>query len=195
MAEIAAPASIVAAALVMQFCLLSIVTIGTLWIRRQEKNQFRFYQDPPNIGRYAWILLIVVLLTIGLLIFSDQFSNSWRPLSADVNFSFITWRHALLGVFVLDIACTSVFVYLTGGSYRSPFAPVYFILPAMALFLREEPHRVIVYSVAIGILFLLCLDSPPERPGEQLIPSGAYAFVSISCLALSVLIGYLTRPH
>jgi len=190
-----APESIVAAALIMQFCLSTMMAIATVWIRRQEKSEFRFYQDPPNIGRYAWIVLTAVLATIGLLLFSDEFSNTWRPLSSDITFSFITWRHALFGVFILDIGCTFILISLTGGSYRSPFTPIYFILPAMALFLREEPRRVILYSVGIGMMFVLGLNPTRRSPEEHVTPIGAYAFVSISCLALSVLVGYLTRPR
>ena len=179
----------------MQFCLSTIMAVATVQIRRQERIEFHFYQDPPNIGRYAWIVLTVVLATVGLLLFSDEFSSTWRPLSSDINFSFVTWRHALLGVFTLDIACTFILISLTGGSYRSPFTPIYFILPAMALFLRVEPRRVVLYSVVIGVLFVLGLNPTRRSPEEHVTPIGAYAFVSISCLALSVLVGYLTRPH
>jgi hypothetical protein len=189
------PANIVAASLLMQFWILTIVTAGTLWIRRQEKFEFRFYQDPPNIGRHSWLLLVVALTTFGLLIFSDQFALAWRPLSSDLHFPVIPWRTALLGVFIMDVFCITGLVFVTGGSYRSPFAPVYFILPAMALFLRETPRRVIWYSVAISILFMLGLNVKRERPEEEFLSTGAYAFVSISCLALSVLIGYLTRAR
>jgi hypothetical protein len=195
MPENVSPANITAAALVMQFCLSTIFSAGALWIRQQEKRVFRFYQDAPNIGRYAWILLLFALATIGLLVFSDQFSDFWRPLSGNVNFSFVRWTTALLWVFVLDIACSAVLVHLTGGSYRSPFAPVYFILPAMAFFLREPPRRVALYTVGISVLFVLGLAAAKRTPEEEVVPIGAYTFVSIACLMLSVIIGFLTRPR
>jgi len=188
------PANIIAAALVMQFCLSAILTVGTVWIRRQESNQFQFYIDSPDIGRYASILLVFALITIGLLVFSDQFSDLWRPMSGAVNFSIIRWSHALFIVFTLNIICTAVLVYLSGGSYRSPFTPVFFILPAMAFFLRESMHRVVFYSAAIGLVFLVTIGTPDRDPEHQIVPTGAYLFVSLACLALSVVIGYLTRP-
>jgi hypothetical protein len=115
-------------------------------------------------------------------------------MSGAVSFSLITWSHALLWVFALNIACTGVLVYMTGGSYKSPFTPVYFILPALAFFLRESMHRVVLYGVAIGIVFLMGLSVPERDPEHLIVPTGAYAFVSIACLLLSVVIGYLTRP-
>jgi hypothetical protein len=195
MPENVGPASITAAALVMQFCLSVIISAGAFWIRQQEKKVFRFYQDPPNIGRYAWILQVFALTTIGLIVFSDQFSSFWRPLSGDVSFSVFGWTKVLLTVFVLDILCSALLVHLTGGSFKSPFTPVYFILPAMAFFLREPPRRAVAYTLLITIFFGLGFLAPKRRPEEDVSPLGAYAFVSLACLILSVVIGYLTRPH
>jgi hypothetical protein len=195
MTETVSPANITAAALVMQFCLSVIISIGAFWIRRKEAHVFRFYQDPPNIGRYAWILLLFALATIGLLIFSDQFNDLWRPLSGEVNFSVIRWHSAVLYVFLMDIFCVAILVQLTTGSYGSPFAPVYFILPAMAFFLRESPRRVFLYTALVTALFLIGFTAQKPRPEEAIQQKGAYAFVSISCLILSVVIGFLTRPR
>jgi hypothetical protein len=98
-------------------------------------------------------------------------------------------------VFLLDVFCSALLVHLTGGSFKSPFTPVYFILPAMAFFLRESPRRVILYTFLISVFFGLGFLAPRRRPEEDVSPVGAYAFVSLACLALSVVIGYLTRPH
>src|SRR5712692_6005598 len=95
------PSSIVAAALVMQFCICAIATAAAYWIRHREVAEFRFYDNPPGIGRYAWILLPYSLVTMGLLIFSDQFSALWRPLTAEVDFGLVSWSKALLWVFLL----------------------------------------------------------------------------------------------
>jgi hypothetical protein len=189
------PANITAAALVMQFCLSAIISIGAIWVRRNEARVFRFYQDPPNIGRFAWILLLFALSTIGLLVFSDQFSGFWRPLSGDVNFTIIGWNLAVLFVFLLDILCVAILVQLTAGSYHSPFTPVYFILPAMAFFLRESPRRVFLYTTLAAVLFIFGFTAPKPRPEEAIHQKGAYAFVSIACLILSVVIGFLTRSR
>lgn len=195
MPEDVGPASITAAALVMQFCLSVIISGSAFWIRRQEKKVFRFYQDPPNIGRYAWILQVFALTTIGLLVFSDQFSGFWRPLSGGVSFSICSSTRALLIIFLIDIVCSALLVHLTGGSFKSPFTPVYFILPAMAFFLREPPHRVILYTSLISVFFGVGFAAPKRSPEEDVSPLGAYAFVSLACLVLSVVIGFLTRPH
>lgn len=195
MKDAVGPSNIAAAALVMQFCLSVIASIGAFWIRRKEAQVFRFYQDPPNIGRYAWIMLLFALATIGLLVFSDQFSAFWRPLSGEVNFSIISLHAAVLCVFLLDILYVAILVQLTAGSYGSPFAPVYFILPAMAFFLRETPRRVFLYTALVAVLFLLGFTAPKPRPEEAIHQKGAYAFVSVACLILSVVIGFLTRAR
>lgn len=189
------PASIAAAALVMQFFLITIVLVGGLFIRQQEKMKFSLYTDAPNFGRYAWFLLVFALTTIGLLIFSDQFSELWRSLSNGVPFAVVRWTTALRFVFGLDVVCVATLVWFTGGSYRSPFTPVYFILPALAFFLREPTQRIAVYTLLVSILFLTGLAAPKRTNEEEMIATGPYAFVSIACLILSVLVGYMTRPN
>jgi len=179
----------------MQFCLCCVAAVGAFWVHHREKMESRFWENPQGVGRYAWILLTFALVTMGLLIFSDQFWAFWRPLSADVRIIAVTWSTALLWVFVSDIVCSAVLVYLTGGSYGSPFTPVYFILPAMAFFLRESPRRIVFYVFGIAIVFSLGLNYKEGGRNRNSPPEGAYWFVSVSCLFLSALIGYLTRPH
>lgn len=179
----------------MQFCLFAAVAIGALWVRRNEGHMPRYDRHVPNIGRYGWIPLALALTTIGLLVFSDQFSRLWRPLSGELDFYLVSWRVAILVVFLLDIICVAILVYLTGESYLSPFTPAYFILPAMAFFLREPNRRVISYTVFIVISFILGIGRPQPGPEEAPNQTGAYAFISVCCLAISVVVGYLTRPR
>jgi hypothetical protein len=194
MTETVGPPNIAAAALVMQFFLSVIISVCA-WLVRHENRTFRFYRDARSTGRYPWIVLGFALGTIGLLIFSDQFSNFWHPLLDGTTFLGLTFAKALLWVFLLDIAFVAVLVYLTGGSYQSPFTPIYFILPAMAFFLRELPYRVILYSALIVLLFIVGLSGQERNSDDYVMPIEAYAITSVACLILSVAIGFLTRPH
>lgn len=196
MTDQVSPANITAAAVVMQFCLSAIIFVGALWVIRQEKKFDRFYPDRPNIGRYAAFLIAFSLISIGLLIFSDQFSGFWKPLSGEVSFSFVVWSRALLLVFCLNIICAAVLVQVTGGSYRSPFTAIYFILPALALFLRESPQRIVFYALTVSVLFVLGIIMRSQGPElDENTYMGAYGLVSVGCLMLSVVIGFITRAH
>jgi len=112
----------------------------------------------------------------------------------DVHTALTRWSTALLVVFLADIACCVILVMGTGGSYRSPFSPVFFILPALAFFLRESPHRIVIYTGFICASFSVSLAAHDNREGGE-SPTDAYWFVSIACLILSTTIGYVTRPH
>ena len=188
------PLGITAAALVMQLFLSVILAVGTLWFGQRESRVFGGYED-AGIGRYSWIVLVFALTTVGFLIFSDRFSGLWQGLASGVNFAIVRWTTAIFVVFALNIAFVAIFVGLTGGSYRSPFTAVYFILPALAFFLREPLRRIVLYTVVISLLFLAGLRVDDEKTRDTFLPTGPYAFVSISCLVLSVLVGYLTRPR
>jgi hypothetical protein len=191
----ATPGNIIAAAVVMQVFLSLLHTSGAIWVRHRENQEFRFYENPPGTGRHAWMLHVFSLLCLILLVFSDQFSALWRPLSGDFDVSIVTWTLAILLVFLMNIALCAVLVHSTGGSYRSPFTPVYFILPSLAFFLREPPRRILIYTVLIIVAFSAGLERGKEKSGKVPPPQGAYWLVSVACLALSAFIGYLTRSR
>ncbi|HEX5412670.1 MAG TPA: hypothetical protein VFZ27_12545 [Terriglobia bacterium] len=181
-----------AASLWMQFILIVLMASGAVLILRKEEGRRSLYHNPDNVPRYLLILIPFSLGTMGMLLFSDQFSVLTRPLFSGIQIGLIRWPTAILWVFIADIACTAILVLLTGGSYGSPFTSVYFILPALAFFLRESPQRVLAYTLAIGALFVIELWVYEE---ETKSVKGAVCVVSVGCLILSGWIGYLTRPH
>jgi len=189
------PASLVAAALIMQFGLILIATLGALAVRRMERAMYRFYDDPPNVGRFAWLLLSLALVTVGLLVFSDEFSTLGSPAFAGLKISIIGWSNAIRLVVLLDILCFSILVAATGGSYQSPFTPVCLMIPALAIFLRENPARVIFYALLVAIAFGLNLAFADRGSRARVPHLGAYWLVSTLCLALTTFIGIITRPR
>lgn len=186
------PSNIMAASLWMQFILIVILASGAVLILRREEGKSSVYHNPANVPSYLLILIPFSLGTMGMLLFSDQFSVLTRPLFGGIQMGLVRWSTAILWVFIADIACTAILVLLTGGSYRSPFASVYFILPALAFFLRESPQRVLAYTLAITVLFVIELWVYEEETKSL---KGAFCVVSVGCLILSGWIGYLTRPH
>lgn len=73
----------------------------------------------------------------------------------------------------------------------SPFSAVLFMLPALAIFLREPPERFLSYTFGAAVLFLLVQadiewHAIKENPRHRI----ASSFVTLACLALSTMVGY-----
>jgi hypothetical protein len=189
------PANITSAAVIAQFCILAIVGLGWLGIRRDHRFASLFRERPSYIQQGV-ILLIFAFLTLGLLLFSDAFSNSWLPLFGRVSFLGLNWSRSMLWLFSLDIIFVSVLVFTTGGSQDSPFNSLFFLLPAIALFLREPSDRIVSYVVAVCLAFTACLPKTPhddEEEEDSLRRKTAYGLVTLATFAVATLIGYITR--
>lgn len=193
-------ANITAAAMTTQFCILVIVFVGTLFVRSTEPR-ISVYVGTKGVRDHLWFQFIFALITIGTLVFSDEFSSFWKPLFGGSSFYIMGWSTALLVVLSFDIIYTFVIVGQTGGSNASPFTPLYFILPPLAIFLRETPRRIVFYTVLVAALFsvnLIVTFSEQEMLEDQAArraPTLAYWFVSIASFILATVVGYVTRPR
>ena len=150
--------NITAAAILTQFLLMMIMFAGTEILRRGagapvqiKHNSLRF-----NIVRLPYIILISALVTLGFLVFSDEFASIWKPLFHSFS-SFPTLRapSAMLIMFTIDIITVAYLVKLTGGSRISPFSPIFFILPALAIFLRESFGRLTFYVLFVSFIYTI----------------------------------------
>ncbi|MEK7397732.1 MAG: hypothetical protein AAB116_12445 [Candidatus Poribacteria bacterium] len=182
-----APLNITAAVLITQFSIVVIISIGAAILKSGDRYS--------PISGFSWVILFFALPTIGLLAFSDQLSDMWLPLFGNISFSGISWSIALLVMFIADTLLVTYMVYNTGGSEKSPFNAVLFMLPALAIFLRESGLRIVVYLVLVGIsfsfnLYIYAFDS--EWVDERRKP--ANLFVSLLTFVLITFIGYVTRP-
>ena len=189
------PATIVAGTILAQVSLLAIMSIAGRLIRR-DQTLVRWYKELPNYAGFGWTLLALTLVTLSTLVLSDGFAETWRPLFQSLSYSGIPWSLAVPVVFAADIVVLTVFVAQSGGSTRSPFQPLYFFLPTIALFLRESSGRVILYSVAVGLSFALLLFVPPLGEGaadDEARHRLAYGLVSLLCLLATCFIGIFTR--
>jgi hypothetical protein len=146
------------------------------------------HEGSPGYGPYH-DLLTTYANESPLLIWLPLFNQEeWR--------SPITWSHALLITFVLDILVGTYFVFGTGGSRESPFQALYFLIPTLAVFLREPVSRVVFYvtlvAIAYSVTSLIANDNHDEaRDTRQNL---AHWFVSVASFVAAAVIGLLTRP-
>ncbi len=190
------PINIAAGALIAQFSLLVIMFSAAIILKRGEMYT-PAYRRETSYSSLSWIILSLTLITIGFLVFSDEISNVWNPVFGTMQFSGIKWSTSLFMMFTFDISYVSFLVALSGGSQRSPFSPIYFLLPALAIFLREPLSRIIFYLICISLSFSYNLFSPYAHykiGDDPLSRRLAYFLVSVACFLLAMFIGYLTRP-
>ncbi len=182
---------------VTQFLLLVIVFAGVLVLRAGE-GSFSAFSENPRLAtkHFPSFLLGFALVTLACLVFSQDFVLLSKPVFGDIEFPALSRSDAFLIVFTLNIFGAGVLMHATGGAKESPFAAVLFALPALAIFLREPPSRYFAYTGFAVVLFL-AFQRPRgfgaavlENPRHQT----AFNVVTLGVLALSTLVGYVTRP-
>lgn len=189
--------SLTTAFLITQFFLLMIVFAGVIVLRAGESSFSAFSDNPrPATKHFPSFLLGFALITLACIAFSQDFVVLSKPVFGDIEFPALSRSDAFLIVFTLNIFGAGVLMHATGGAKDSPFAPVLFTLPALSIFLREPPSRFFTYTGFAVVLFLVfqkprglgaaVLENPRQRV--------AFNVVILSLLALSTLVGYVTRP-
>lgn len=194
MTDSVSPSNITGAAFIAQFAIIGIIFVGAFILHTQEENQ------PLHIGRsqfsrHVWKILAFALVTIGCLLFSDEFSKLWHPVFEGASIPTLPWRLGVVVMFLSDIILVTILVSDTGGSKNSAFGPLYFLLPTLAILLREPLGRLVLYVSLTIISFSIMLYlnfafSSHNRQSKQPI---AYLVVSILCFLLATFIGWVTR--
>lgn len=192
------PDSILAAALVMQFLLFAIIATGSAMCNRLYEQWTPSYR---RAGRavYGSFILFVGLFTIGALVFSATFSKDWAPIVGNIVPLSYSSPHAIAFVFVVDTITVMVLTVSTGGAFRSPFTALFFLIPTLALLLRQSPHAVIWYTALVTVCFIAAAAHGHfHTHGERLSYEDeraavmAFAFVSIAAFWLAVYVGITT---
>ncbi len=178
---------ITAGALIAQVSILAIMCIGSFLIALDQR-------DALSAG---FIILALTLLTVVPLMLTSGYAAIWTPLfggSSEIGMQ----RSTSMGLmFVLDVVALSVLVWKSGGSLNSPFQAIYFLLPALAIFLREPVSRLVLYFlfVTTSFTFLMFLVSKRSWYDPSVrIDRVAYWFVAVACFGLAMYVGYVTRP-
>ena len=127
------PVNVTGAIIVVQLCLLIIISLGIFL------NTERVARRSKQRSYGATIILAVFsLLAISM---SADFYAIWSPILGDVSLPTIARSNAFAWVFTLDIVFVFALIFWTGGTMASPFTSVLFLIPALAIFLRETPIK------------------------------------------------------
>jgi hypothetical protein len=184
------PVNVAGAILIVQVCLLAMMT-GGLWVYMNQKNML-------NVGKQFFTLLILAIISIVSVAFITDFYPIWSPILGPNEIPTIDRNNAFAVLFFFDIAITWKLISTTGGSKDSPFTPILFLIPALAIFLREPPIRFIIYAIVVYIIYYTASYKKTAsinlfHEADDNVAS-AHRFVNFTCLALSVIIGFITRP-
>lgn len=199
-----APLSIAVAALVTQFGLLVILLVGLVILRQGEPRQSRYSERPGHVvHNFIWLLAILMFATLGPLILSDAFAETGRPLFQDLVLPSVKSSYALASMFYADLFGVALLIGRTGGSRGSPFATLLFMLPAIAIFLREPFSSVVGYAVVASVLYTIGLfrfqalykGMRDDGRSSEGVGTLCHWAVNVSALLLAVAIGYATRPR
>ena len=195
------PATIASASIVIQICLL-IIAYGALGLLSMSKS-FGVQARSSYSTLVVWLLMALVLLVMG-----EDLYATWGSILGQVTLPTVPRNYTFLAVFVLDIVFLTILVLRTGGTRNSPFTSVLFLLPALAIFLREPAWRFLSYAVVVGMIYAMLLRTRIQQYDERLYRASfedsekrdllyadrAAVWTNLTCLALATLIGYITRP-
>lgn len=184
--------SLISGALLAQV-VIGIVMFGASIIIQSSQPRTAIFRGEPSFIGFGTELLILVLATIAILVFTTEMSASWAVLFKSQGFVGIPRNVSMPTVFVIDILITARLVHRTGGSIDSPFQPIFFLIPTLALLLYEPSIRIAFYAFLVSAVFVALIASRPSHIALRPAIRMAYAFVSLSSLGLAVAIGLLTR--
>lgn len=187
------PVNVAGATIVVQLCLLTIIALA---IRVENQTEVESRRDRKQ--RAYGLTVVLAILSLVAVALSADFYQVWSPLMGDVYLPTIGRSGAFMIVFMLDIGATIILINWTGGSRSSSFTSMLFLIPALAIFLREPPWKFILYAFIVGVYyFFTCIDRGRYRMPFGWTEDGSlqsHRVVNIGCLALAMLTGYITRP-
>ena len=191
------PINLTSAFFVTQISMLGVIFLGLLILRKGE-SRFSPYSDNPRLATTDLPIWLVgfALLTTSCLAFSNEFVFFSRPMFGDVPLPSLSQSAAFLAVFIANILFSGFLIFHTGGSQNSPFSAVLLLLPAVSIFLREPPLRLLTYTLLTATVFIFTTATGTHERynNENKKQRLAFNFVTLGCLSISTLLGYATRP-
>ncbi len=188
------PITIASGTLISQVFLLIIVALGATLLNGPGGSYFS--RIPISMPSLPAVILAMALLSLGALLFSSGLTGTWSPLLGTMAPPGIPDGWALLWVILIDVGGLSFLVAGTGGSQQSPFQATYFLLPTLAIFLRQSTPRVLFTAALVAVSFSLCMRVlPDDHPRQSVARTNrlSYWFVSLASMALGLYIGLATR--
>lgn len=182
------PLNVTGGTIVVQIALIVILLLGVWQTRSRLVDQQR-----KNDKQFPLVVIVVTLLfSLAVLVQTVDFYGVWSPILGDVSLPTVSDSHGLVISFGLDLFAVTLLMLYTGGSKESPFASVLFLIPALAIFLREPPSHFFCYAAYAAIVY--CWSLMVGVTGRGSAGHGAHGWVNLLCLGLTMLTGYITRP-
>mgnify|MGYP003597590702 CR=1 FL=1 len=190
------PVHIASAAVQAQVLVIVVLFIGALTIQRAART-WRLYRQQVTYYSFGWIVLSFTVLSLLLVVFSDAFVATSRPVLSGIVTPTIPYAAAIFLAFCSDILCITLLVARTGGTQASPFTALYSLIPVLAILLREPVGRFVTYTSLLLLSYSVLLFNPPrsdtyedDRAWFRL----TYWIVGVLAAAIAVYIGWFTRP-
>lgn len=191
------PINVVGATLLVQLLLISILGVGGRMLQSRRTNgldrlEILAIEQQPATVLKSTPLTFLVISSFTFLLLSEDLYGLWSPLFPGLEIRVVVKTStAIFVVYLLNLLAIAQMMYSTGGSSSSPFLSALFTIPALAIFLRLPPWAFITIAVLSAVIYAVLLAPGLER--KQASQSSA-AFMNLSCLALAMLTGYVTRP-
>lgn len=195
-----APLNVLSTMLVLQIVLALTMMLGVA----TDTSKYSASRSPAV---YILMFLSFILCLISIA-FTEEFYMVWRPMMGDLAFPTISTRFGMVLVFAVNYFTVILLISFTGRR-NSPLMPILFLLPTTSIFLRDPPMLTLFYGVTTALCYLLfsfqdgtnlprfmVAPTPllPSRSGRNEEGSSAHRIVVLLCLAIALLIGYITRP-
>ncbi|EGK72487.1 hypothetical protein METUNv1_01252 [Methyloversatilis universalis FAM5] len=195
------PAALSGASIVIQICVLTIAYVALGILGRSLNGRLTTRGSHSTL--VLWLLLTIIVIVMG-----EDLYAQWSPVLGNVALPSIPREGAFVAVFVLDIIFVTVLIFRTGGAKMSPFTSILFLLPTLAIFLREPAWRFLLYSFFVGIIYVSMLKVgsftssfvpssdlfSTRKRDDEVTHDWATRWANMACLALATLIGYITQP-
>ncbi|HDR9510436.1 TPA: hypothetical protein QDC03_005602 [Burkholderia cepacia] len=179
------PLNIAGGTIVVQIALIMILLLG-VWLTQ--------HRNPTTNDKHLPLSIIVVtlLLSLAVLVATRDFYGVWSPILGDLVFPTVSDSGGLVVSFCIDLIAVTLLLLYTGGAKESPFTSVLFLIPALAIFLREPPWHFFGYAGYAAVVYSFSLKVGITGRGS--VGDSASGWVNLACLGLTMLTGYITRP-
>lgn len=197
------PIGLIGATLFIQLCLLLLLFATNRMLPERGFVHLRSRCDRAT--------LVLAIVTVACMVASDEMYRAWAPILGDLAFgSGIGRSTTYLLLFSVDLSVAFWLMTLTGGSKNSPYTAILFMLPSLAIFLREPAGRFVFYAALAAIFYGLGLLAESRRLTPMDILRGdsymgpkyssirtdtpAHATINLGCLFIATVTGFITRP-
>ena len=172
---------------VYRFLLASMILV-TLRLMPSPSDFRSFSRIGLGVLRLRSFLLTWLLVTGGLLFVSTGLLHLWGP-SLGIASAGLPNDRSTVSVFILDIVFASFLAKRTGGSLSSPFQPFIFLVPTVAIFLRQPTSSVIAYALASAAAFVFLARAGDDSLDSTDEPQRRRASIAFGLMAFTLAVG------